>query len=67
MLSAIPGPVVLAAVLGVALGVPLPIALALGSLPAGVVMGYALFWEPPVGGLRSSDENRENREPRDRA
>jgi hypothetical protein len=48
VLSAIPGPVALAAVLGVLLGIPLSLALAVGSLPSSAVVGYALFYRPPV-------------------
>ncbi|WP_424017635.1 hypothetical protein ACOZ4N_17465 [Halorientalis pallida] len=48
VLSAIPGPVALAAVLGVLLGIPLSLALAVGSVPSSAVVGYALFYRPPV-------------------
>jgi hypothetical protein len=47
-LSAIPGPMALAAMLGLLLGVPLSLALAAGSVPSGAVVGYALFYRPPV-------------------
>ncbi len=50
VLSAIPGPVALAALLGALLGVPLSLSLAAGSVPSSAVVGYALFYRPPVDG-----------------
>ncbi|WP_299265476.1 hypothetical protein [Halorientalis sp.] len=55
VLSAIPGPVALAAVLGLLFGVPLSLALAVGSVPSGAVVGYALFYRPPVGSEGATD------------
>ncbi|RXK47500.1 hypothetical protein EAF64_16595 [Halorientalis pallida] len=57
VLSAIPGPVALAAVLGVLLGVPLSVALAVGSLPSSAVVGYALFYRPPVESTATETPN----------
>ncbi|MFB6163801.1 MAG: hypothetical protein ABEJ31_01440 [Haloarculaceae archaeon] len=48
MLAFIPGPVVLALVAAFALGVSLPLALAIGSVAACAAIGYALFYAPPV-------------------
>jgi hypothetical protein len=47
VLSFIPGPLVVAVVVGFLVGVPLSLALAAGSLPASAAMGYALFYAPP--------------------
>jgi hypothetical protein len=57
VLSAIPGPVALAAVLGVLLGVPLSLALAVGSVPSSAVVGYALFYRPPVDGDTATEKS----------
>ncbi|MFB6178535.1 MAG: hypothetical protein ABEI77_02285 [Halorientalis sp.] len=55
VLSFIPGPLVVAVVVSLFVGVPVTLALAAGSLPASLAIGYALFYEPPVevGGNRS--------------
>lgn len=45
-----------AAVLGVVLGVPLSLSLALGSVPSSAVVGYALFYRPPVEGERATSD-----------
>jgi len=47
VLSFIPGPLVVAVVIGFLVGVPLSLALAAGSVPASAAMGYALFYAPP--------------------
>ena len=54
VLSVIPGPLVVAVVIWFFVGVPLTLALAVGSLPASAAMGYALFYSPPVDGETSS-------------
>ncbi|AQL44541.1 hypothetical protein BV210_11055 [Halorientalis sp. IM1011] len=56
VLSAIPGPVALSAVLGVLLGLPLSLSLAIGSVPSGAVVGYALFYRPPVDSEDTASE-----------
>ncbi len=56
VLSVIPGPLVLAVVIGFTVGVPLSLALAVGSLPASAAMGYALFYSPPVESGKSDVE-----------
>lgn len=48
VLSLIPGPLVLAALAATVSGVSLATALGVGSLLASVVVGYALFYSPPV-------------------
>lgn len=48
VLSFIPGPLLLALVVGLLFGVPLTAALAAGSLPSAAAIGYALFYSPPV-------------------
>lgn len=48
VLSLIPGPLLVAALVAVQFGLSLPLALAVGSLPAGLVTAYALFYEPPT-------------------
>jgi len=48
VLSFIPGPLLLAVLAVVLLGVPLTGALLVGSIPASVATGYALFYAPPV-------------------
>lgn len=50
VLSFMPGPVVLALLLGVVSGVPTSLAVAVGSIPAAAAMGYALFYAPPSDG-----------------
>ena len=47
VLSFIPGPLVVAVLVGFLVGVPLSLALAAGSVPASAAMGYALFYAPP--------------------
>jgi len=47
VLAAIPLSFVLAGAVGLAASVPLLAALAGGSLPAGGMLGYALFVDPP--------------------
>jgi len=63
VLSFVPGPLVLAAGLGVLFGVPLWLALAVGSVPASLAVGYVLFYRPPgshghVTGSESGSANR---------
>ncbi len=48
LLAVIAAPLVLAGVLSAALPISLPLALAVGSVPAGSGLGYALFWRPPA-------------------
>ena len=48
VLSFIPGPLGVALLAGVLLGVPLTMALAACSVPASAAIGYALFYAPPV-------------------
>jgi len=48
-LSVIAGVLVVAALAGTLLSVPLSFALGAGSLPAGATVGYALFFDPPTG------------------
>lgn len=55
VLSFIPGPLLVAVLGSVVLGVPLALALAAGSLPAGVAMGYALFYAPPTTARKGSE------------
>jgi hypothetical protein len=53
VLSFIPGPLLLALLAVGVLGVPMHLALAVGSLPAAAAVGYALFLRPPVENGRS--------------
>lgn len=48
VLSAMPGPLVLSVVVAVLVGVPVSFGLAVGSVPATLILGYALFYAPPV-------------------
>jgi len=48
VLSLIPGPLIVAYLVAMLSTITLPVALAAGSLPAAGLVGYALFWEPPV-------------------
>ena len=61
VLSFIPGPLVVAVVVGFLVGVPLSLALAAGSLPASAAMGYALFYAPPVDGETKAETARETK------
>ncbi|WP_136718043.1 hypothetical protein [Halorientalis salina] len=56
VLSFIPGPLLVAVVVGFLVGVPLSLALAAGSLPASAAMGYALFYAPPIDGEERAGE-----------
>lgn len=56
VLSFIPGPLVVALLAVVLLGVPLTTALVAGSVPASAAIGYALFYAPPVEDAGLADD-----------
>lgn len=48
VLSSVPGPLVLSVLVAQLVGAPLFLGLAAGSVPAGLAVGYGLFYAPPV-------------------